>query len=347
MFCGKIPRNPLEDSFALEYEPTGLPEFTAEHNTTPDSLLKVGGRLQSQKKKRSFICTFSDCKVTFSKLWKLEAHLDKHTGLQPFSCNCDKCFSCFYQFTRHELSHSGEKPHKCQADGCSEAFNTNASLKDHMAQVHQHQRKQYQCGHQGCGKDFSKKHQLKAHMREHQDVLPFCCFVGDCTKAFPSRGKLKRHKKMHEGYPCESEACPYVGHTWSEYVKHRKGHKVKVPYEKRKVFSNSWFVRQHELRVHSGEKRTFVRPRKGCNKMFPRSFLLESGIQGDHEGEKPFSCTYTGCGKSFAMKESLWRHGVVHDPAKRKLKKLHPKTHQAETSELSAKLLNTFLEDVS
>lgn len=38
----------------------------------------MGERLQSQK---SYVCSFFDCKATFSKSWKLEAHLCKHTGL--------------------------------------------------------------------------------------------------------------------------------------------------------------------------------------------------------------------------------------------------------------------------
>lgn len=38
----------------------------------------MGERLQSPK---SYICSFFDCKAKFSKSWKLEAHLCKHTGL--------------------------------------------------------------------------------------------------------------------------------------------------------------------------------------------------------------------------------------------------------------------------
>lgn len=90
---------------------------------------------------------------------------------------------------------------RCLADGCSEAFVTNASMKNHMARVHHHQEKRYpvqsfsdcfamsmltfsgllllhslvifQCNHQGCGKDFHKKNQLKAHKHYHQELLSF------------------------------------------------------------------------------------------------------------------------------------------------------------------------------
>uniref|UniRef100_UPI0037E7760A general transcription factor IIIA, b n=1 Tax=Semicossyphus pulcher TaxID=241346 RepID=UPI0037E7760A len=318
----------------------------------------MGERLQSQK---SYVCSFFDCKAKFSKSWKLEAHLCKHTGLKPFSCeNCDKSFSTRYQLTRHELNHSGDKPHKCLTDGCPEAFVTHTSMKNHMARVHQHQEKRYQCDHKGCVKDFNKRNQLKTHKFEHQQVLPFHCSFSGCAREFPTHGKLKHHERVHAGYYCENEACSYHGKTWTEYLKHRNEHKVKVPCgECKKLFNNTWFLRQHELRVHAGGTKKLPCPRKGCAKKFTRRFNLESHVLGDHEGKKPFSCAYAGCGKSFAMKESLWRHGVVHDPAKKKLKKLHPKKNQpwrvaeqlrlaaaakqAETNKLAAKLRNTTL----
>ncbi|XP_034416224.1 general transcription factor IIIA, b [Cyclopterus lumpus] len=313
----------------------------------------MGERLQSQK---SYVMLFLDCKAIFSKSWKLEAHLCKHTGLKPFSCdNCDKSFCTRHQLTRHALNHSGEKTHICLADGCSKDFVSNGSMKNHMAQVHQHQEKQYECDHQGCSRYFNKRNQLKAHKCEHQELLAFHCTVDGCTRGFPSHGKLKHHEKMHDGYPCEKEACPFHGKTWTEYLKHRKEHKVKVPCgECTKLFNNAWFLHQHKQRVHSGDRRKLLCPKLGCDKKFTRRFNLENHVLGDHEGKKPFSCAHACCGKSFAMKESLWRHGVVHDPAKKKLKKLHPKknlpwrvalkvrlaaaTNRAETNTLAEKL---------
>ncbi|XP_034998790.1 general transcription factor IIIA, b [Hippoglossus stenolepis] len=314
----------------------------------------MGERLQTQK---SYVCSFFDCDAKFTKSWKLEAHLCKHTGLKPFSCeNCDKSFCTRYQLTRHELGHSGEKPHKCVADGCSEAFVTNTGMKNHMARVHQHQEKRYKCDRQGCGKDFNKRNQLKSHKGEHDQLLPFHCTFSGCTKEFASHGKLKHHKNIHDGYPCEADVCPFQGKTWTEYLKHIKEHKVKLQCGKcKRQFNNAWFLHQHDLRTHSGNARMLSCPREGCKKNFTRRFHLESHVLGDHDGKKPFSCAYAGCGKSFAMKESLWRHGVVHDPAKKKLKNLHPKknqqvapaaaANQADANELAAKLRNTTLED--
>lgn len=76
---------------------------------------------------------------------------------------------------------------------------------------------------------------------------------------------------------------------------------AKVPCERCEKLFNSRFLHQHQLRVHSGEKKLRC-PKEGCNKEFTRRFNLESHVHGDHEGKRPFSCAYAGCGKSFAMK---------------------------------------------
>lgn len=92
---------------------------------------------------------------------------------------------------------------------------------------------------------------------------------------------------------------------------------VKVLCEKcKKLLNNAWFLHQHDLRVHSGEKekKKLLCPKNGCDKKFTRRFNLESHVLGDHEGKKPFSCAYAGCGKSFAMKVNLYFNLTNHFP---------------------------------
>ncbi|KAJ8010725.1 hypothetical protein DPEC_G00078150 [Dallia pectoralis] len=322
----------------------------------------MGESIQVQK---SFVCSFVNCKATFNKSWKLDAHLCKHTGLKPFLCkDCDKRFCTRYEVTRHELSHSGERTYKCQAEGCNEGFVTHASMKNHMTRVHQHQEKLYKCDHEGCGKEFRKNNKLKTHMIEHTLLMPFQCKFEDCEKEFATPGHLKRHLKVHQGYPCAVEDCSFQGKTWSEYLKHRKAvHRVKLQCDScSRMFLEAWFLKQHQLRVHSNvPKREFPCSAPGCGKAFSKHFNLQNHLLSDHEGKKAFCCAYEGCGKSFAMQESLRRHRVVHDPEKKKLQKMYPKkgkssrrktksesgtvSTQAETTKLAARLRNTSLDD--
>ncbi|KAM9827264.1 LOW QUALITY PROTEIN: general transcription factor IIIA, b [Neosynchiropus ocellatus] len=306
----------------------------------------MGERLQCQK---NYFCSFLQCKAKFNKLWKLEAHQCKHTGLvrekpiskgsgkrgkrcppqKPFTCeNCDKSFRARYQLFRHGLRHSGEKPHKkrptavcslslCPADGCSELFASGTSMKNHMLRVHLHQRELYHCNHLGCEKCFRKRHQLHAHNYEHTQTAYFQCTTDGCAESFVTRGRLKRHEKTHQGYSCGAELCLFVASTM-QYLKHRQVHAAKLPCNTtEELLKKNWFMHRHA---------PLICPRTGCDKKFSKSFNLESHVLGDHEGKKPFDCV--SCGKSFAMMESLWRHGVAHDPEKKKVKVLLPKKNQ-------------------
>ncbi|XP_056155833.1 LOW QUALITY PROTEIN: general transcription factor IIIA, b [Lampris incognitus] len=283
---------------------------------------------EGSQSKETF-CSFVDGKARFSELWKVGAHLCKHTGLRPFSCDrCDKSFCTANQLTRHHRS--GEKPYHCLLEGCSEAFATLASMKDHMAQTPQ-QKKRYDCDRQGCEKTFNKRNQLKAHEYEHTQLLPSHCSLGSCTMEFSSHNKLRHHERLHDGYGCDEDACTVLGQTWTGYQTHKKKPRRTAELQAsmcKKQFLTAWFLHQHHMHFHTGERRLFRCPKEECDKTFKRLSTLKNHVLGDHEGRKAPSCAYPGCEKSFPIKESLWRHGVVHDPAKRKLQNLHPKNNQ-------------------
>ncbi|KAG7484327.1 hypothetical protein MATL_G00048080 [Megalops atlanticus] len=302
----------------------------------PLSVFTMGERQQDTTK--TFICSFPDCVASYNKLWKLEAHLCKHTGLKPFRCDqtgCDKSFCTKYHLARHELSHSGERPFRCTAEGCSEAFTTNSNLKKHFARRHQNKEKMYICNYEGCGKMFKKNNQLKSHECEHTNQLPFRCHFEGCDRSFSVASKLKRHQKLHEGYPCKEDSCSFLGKTWTEYLQHRREkHRVQLQCDHcSKVFRDSWFLRQHQ-RVHEGERRVLKCPREGCQRTYTTAFNLQSHIVSFHEEQRPFTCPHANCGKSFAMKQSLQRHSVVHDPERKKLQK-KPRPKRSLASRLS------------
>uniref|UniRef100_H2Q7C0 Transcription factor IIIA n=1 Tax=Pan troglodytes TaxID=9598 RepID=H2Q7C0_PANTR len=119
---------------------------------------------------RRFICSFPDCSANYSKAWKLDAHLCKHTGERPFVCDyegCGKAFIRDYHLSRHILTHTGEKPFVCAANGCDQKFNTKSNLKKHFERKHENQQKQYICSFEDCKKTFKKHQQLKIHQCQH------------------------------------------------------------------------------------------------------------------------------------------------------------------------------------
>lgn len=279
---------------------------------------------------KRYICSFPDCSAAYNKQWKLDAHLCKHTGVRPYACDragCGKSFCSPYHLARHELSHSGVKPFRCAVDGCTEAFTTNSNRARHVGRVHGRDHKMYACKVEGCGLEFKKNKQLKSHMCEqHTQLPPYPCTYDGCQMRFAFPSKLKRHEKVHRGYPCKEEGCSFTGKTWTEYLKHRKEqHRVVLTCDQcSKVFRDSWFLQQHQ-RVHSETRVVLVCPRDGCSRSFTTVFNLESHVGSFHEERRPFACAHTGCGKTFTMKQSLQRHSIVHDPERKKLRKPRPK----------------------
>lgn len=175
---------------------------------------------------KRYICSFAGCSAAYNKQWKLDAHLCKHTGIKPFTCGRDACGKSFcsqYHLARHDLSHSGVKPFRCSVDGCVETFTTNANRARHVSRVHSAEQKRYTCRWGGCGLEFRKNKQLKAHMCEqHTQTPPYQCSHRGCEMRFAFPSKLKRHEKVHRGYPCSEEGCGFTGKTWTDYLNHRK-----------------------------------------------------------------------------------------------------------------------------
>lgn len=273
---------------------------------------------------KNFVCSFFNCKASFSKSWKLEAHLCKHTGLRPFACvSCDKSFCTRYQLTRHHLTHSGEKPYRCSVEGCPKTFVSSSSMKHHVTRIHQQKENQYVCEIDGCGKEFRKRNQLKTHKCEHTKIFPFECSFQGCNQKFTGVKPLQKHSKIHDGYPCAETNCSFKGNTWTDYQKHRKQqHRPILQCDGcKKVFREAWFLQGHRQRVHLGEQRVFRCTVQGCQKSYTTEFNLKSHILTIHEGKRSFKCPHAGCSKAFAMKESLKRHGVVHDPERKKVQK--------------------------
>uniref|UniRef100_A0ABZ3NNS5 Transcription factor IIIA n=1 Tax=Pongo abelii TaxID=9601 RepID=A0ABZ3NNS5_PONAB len=272
---------------------------------------------------RRFICSFPDCNANYSKAWKLDAHLCKHTGERPFVCDyegCGKAFIRDYHLNRHILTHTGEKPFVCAANGCDQKFNTKSNLKKHFERKHENQQKQYICGFEDCKKTFKKHQQLKIHQCQHTNEPLFKCTQEGCGKHFASPSKLKRHAKAHEGYVCQ-KGCSFVAKTWTELLKHvRETHKEEILCEVcRKTFKRKDYLKQH-MKTHAPERDVCRCPREGCGRTYTTVFNLQSHILSFHEESRPFVCEHAGCGKTFAMKQSLTRHAVVHDPDKKKMK---------------------------
>lgn len=281
---------------------------------------------------KRFFCSLQGCSAAFNCQTKLDAHLATHVGAtRQFQCeraDCGRSFASAYHLARHELHHSGHRPFPCSVDGCDEAFTTNANRVRHEERVHHpDKRKSYACQVDGCQLEFRKHKQLRSHMCEKHDSLPpYQCPEPGCSRRFAFPSGLKRHEKLHRGYPCGEPDCDFVAKTWTEKLEHRKErHRLVVRCDIcDKVFRDSWFLRQHQ-RVHLESRTCLLCPWEGCGRSFTTMFNLESHVRSFHQELRPFRCDQPACGKTFAMKQSLQRHSVVHSTVQKKSKTQRPR----------------------
>ncbi|XP_078497570.1 P43 5S RNA-binding protein-like [Lissotriton helveticus] len=263
-------------------------------------------------------CPVKDCGAAFSKGWRLKEHVCTHSGEKPLRCDrpdCDKSFTRKDHLRQHLANHAGPRNFRCSEAGCKAAFAMAKQLKKHRRRHVQ----KYKCTSPGCQKMFAKKAAWKTHLQEHGVTFPFECQHEGCEMKFESSAKRSAHHRKHAAYPCPIEDCKAVANSWSGRMKHLKTH----PVEYNCLLCGKIFKKQNGLRrhgfSHAPAKPVLMCPREDCKAFFTTAFNLEHHIKKDHLKVLKHHCYFPGCEKAFAMRASLNRHLVVHDPDRKKL----------------------------
>ncbi|KAK9508668.1 hypothetical protein O3M35_006171 [Rhynocoris fuscipes] len=175
---------------------------------------------QENDGKKKHCCMVKGCNASFSRPWRLKAHLTIHVGKKPYPCDvsgCDKGYTSVYHLRRHKASvhesSSKETPSfKCEYEGCTAQFKTRQNAKKHFKRTHEGR----QC--KECGKIFTKRSQLITHQYEHTGVIPFKCPT--CNAGFLRGGELRRHQRSHKEHVCPEKDCFLAFKTWTDVRKH-------------------------------------------------------------------------------------------------------------------------------
>ncbi|XP_058233450.1 P43 5S RNA-binding protein-like isoform X1 [Hemibagrus wyckioides] len=263
-----------------------------------------------------FNCVHADCGATFTRKWRLEEHETTHTGARPFKCPVEGCarrFSRRSHLSRHALKHKG-KLLRCSAASCTKTFSNKDKLKRHVRYAHGDKERYFQCTSPGCGRTFRKRRLLKLHQATHGISSGFRCLKAGCNATFRTHIARKAHEKTHTGYRCPHSQCPVVEHTWGKLLKHTAKHPASHTCSMcKKLFVKRETLRRHK-RTHALQKPVLLCPSEGCQAYFSTTFNLQHHIRKVHLKLLRHRCSFPGCDKAFAMRESLIRHLLHHDP---------------------------------
>uniref|UniRef100_A0A8C3G3Z8 P43 5S RNA-binding protein n=1 Tax=Cyclopterus lumpus TaxID=8103 RepID=A0A8C3G3Z8_CYCLU len=190
----------------------------------------------------------------------------------------------------------------------------------------------FTCAHADCGATFTRQWKQKEHETVHTGALNVFlplpvpggvlrCSKAGCTATFDSHITRKAHEKKHAGYRCPHVNCQVFEHTWGKIKKHMVKHQATFTCQAcKKVFKKATSLRRHK-RIHASHKPVLVCPRDDCQAYFSTTFNLQHHIRKVHLELLKYRCSFPDCPRVFAMRESMNRHLLCHDPTS-------PKSHQ-------------------
>ncbi|XP_066531436.1 P43 5S RNA-binding protein-like [Hoplias malabaricus] len=279
-----------------------------------------------------FNCTRADCGATFTRKWRLEEHETVHTGKKPLRCaveGCGRSFTRKAHLRRHAHQH-GEKRIRCSVQNCAQSFFTKDKLKRHVRYSHGDGDVYFKCTSANCERTFRKRRALKLHVSSHGVPAPFRCSKAECEMVFRTHVDRNAHEKTHRGYSCPQVECRVVEHTWTKLQKHTCTHTASFQCGVcKRTFRKRDALRRHR-RTHALQKPVLLCPSEGCQAFFSTTFNLQHHIRKVHLALLRHCCSFPGCSRAFAMRESLARHLLRHDPdaTKRKRRRRSNKSWQ-------------------
>ncbi|KAM1155401.1 hypothetical protein ACFX13_026892 [Malus domestica] len=261
------------------------------HKGEMDMEKEAGGEGEGEKEKSN---TCEECGATFKKPAHLKQHMQSHSLERPYVCSVDDCHSSFRRkdhLNRHLLQHQG-KLFKCSIENCNRGFVCQGNMSRHVKKLHNDDgtyvgrgQKQHVCQEIGCGKVFQFASKLQKHENSHvhlDSVEAFCSELG-CMQYFTNEQCLKAHiLSSHQHVTCEICGSKKLKRNIKRHLLTHKGGAPSV--ERIKCSCN------------------------GCLQTFSTKSNLTQHVKAVHLEDKPFVCSFSGCGMRFAYKHVRDNH---------------------------------------
>uniref|UniRef100_A0A3B3ZDX7 C2H2-type domain-containing protein n=1 Tax=Periophthalmus magnuspinnatus TaxID=409849 RepID=A0A3B3ZDX7_9GOBI len=268
-------------------------------------------------------CTHADCGATFTRQWRLNEHETVHTGQSLYQCTVAECGRRYKRkshLSRHLVQHKGIRQFRCKFSNCSKSFFNAGKLKRHIRFTHGDKNKYFKCPQPKCPLTFKKRRLFKLHLQTHNLESRFCCSKDGCSATFDSHIARRAHEKTH--------AVTYIFYLTELSSSSTAAYNLPISFPAatfpcklcKKEFKKQDALRRHK-RLHASHKPVLVCPRPDCKLYFSTTFNLQHHIRKVHLQLNKYTCSYPECTRTFAMRESMNRHLLRHDPSSSSLKR--------------------------
>lgn len=250
----------------------------------------------------------SVCDLQLSSKFKLQDHMNLHTGARPYCCaECGKRFCQIHNYRVHLRTHAETKVERLQCRVCLMSFASQEELKYHLSKTHVEDRF-YECDL--CKRVFTSLQACEYHVQLHKCLLGINCEV--CGRNFTSPKSLARHRKKmcHRNFKCTD--CTKTFTKKNALLKHSFSHLGLLPYtciRCRSHFRLAKLYRQHKCepeRIHCVAcLREFL-----SQEDFQRH-KKDTGCWGNQE-PKGDEIRCLECGQRFQTPEEMKKHAGAH-----------------------------------
>uniref|UniRef100_A0A4W6CQK4 C2H2-type domain-containing protein n=1 Tax=Lates calcarifer TaxID=8187 RepID=A0A4W6CQK4_LATCA len=277
----------------------------------------------------------SVCDLQLPSQFKLQDHMNLHTGARPYCCaECGKRFCQNYNYRVHLRTHAQAKVDRLLCRVCLKGFASQEDLKRHVSSTH-FEDEFYECDL--CKRVFTTLKACENHVQLHKCMLDIVCEV--CGRNFSSPKSLARHRRRtcHRNFKCTD--CTKTFTKKNALLKHSFSHLGLLPYtcircrchfrlaklyrcwgnqepkgdEIRCLECGERFDSPEELKKHAGAHQRVLKCAE-CGKGFRPSQLLQH--QRSEHAHKPSGFLCTECGRAFNSHSNLRIHLNVHTGAR-------------------------------
>jgi uncharacterized Zn-finger protein len=204
----------------------------------------------------------------------------------------------------------------CEWEDCNKAFASAGSRKRHT-RSHTGE-KPFVCSWRNCLYRSTQSGNLKVHMRIHTKEKPFTCSWVGCEFRSADSSNLKTHTRIHTGetpFVCREQGCGFRAAKYCTLKRHTRTHQQPDTGETQLTFKPESAESAKTILLTctptvSGEK-PFVCSFEGCGYRAAKESYITQHARA-HMGDKPFICSWEGC--RFRAKESstLKSHTRMH-----------------------------------